>query len=203
MRTIFLFFILSFFFTSLTGQTFKAYAVTGLNASQIDGDFDAGYNKIGLTGGIGIGFNINKTMFVSTEFLYSGRGSTNSIITSTTEPNGSIHLDYIELPIMLRIGDWYQEEDKYNKVWLELGASVGRLINANVKGSNVPEIVNDFRSTDVSYIGGLGYHMNKNFFVNLRYTRSFFPLYRNPDAMPQEVAYFTSYYISLRVGYSL
>jgi opacity protein-like surface antigen len=188
---------------NLSGQTFKAYLATGLNAGQIDGDFEVGYNKIGFQGGLGIGLNLSQNWFLSTEFLFSRRGSKNSLFMSNSEANGQITLDYIDLPIIVRLGDWYVEEGKYNKVWLEAGISAGRLINASLIGSNVPEIVDDFRSTDVSFIGGIGYNINKNFFTNLRYTRSLYPFYKNPDASPLEVSYFTSYFLSLRVGYSL
>lgn len=200
----YLFFIALILSTSqLSAQTFKAYLVSGMNAGQVDGDFEVGYNKIGVQGGIGIGFNLSQTYFLSTEFLYSRRGSKNALFNSTTEANGSITLDYIDLPIILRIGDWYQEEGKYNKVWAEGGISAGRLINASIKGSDVPDIIDNFRSTDVSFIGGIGYNINKNFFGNLRYTRSFYPFYKNNEALPGEVSYFTSYFLTLRVGYTI
>lgn len=187
----------------LNAQTFKGYITTGLNAGQIEGDFEVGYNKVGLQGGVGVGVNLNKQWFASTEFLYSRRGSKNALFVSTDEANGQITLDYIDLPLIVRLGDWYQEDDKYNKVWVEGGLSVGRLINASVEGSNMPEIINEFNSTDFSFIGGLGYNINKNFFMNFRYTRSILPFYRNLDAAPLEASYLTSYFLSLRLGYSL
>jgi len=203
MKNIFFAIILVLTGSSLSAQTFKAYLATGLNAGQIDGDFEVGYNKVGLQGGVGIGVNLSKQWFVSTEFLYSRRGSKNSLFVSTQEANGQITLDYIDLPIIVRIGDWYQEDDKYNKVWLEGGISVGRLINADVQGAENPDLANEFSTTDLSGLIGMGYNINKNFFVNLRYTRSLFPFYKNPNALPLEVSYFTSYFLSLRVGYSL
>lgn len=197
--------LISFLFCLHLGfsQTFKAYLATGLNASQIEGDKDAGYNKVAVNTGIGVGFNLSQQWFLSTEFLYSRRGSRNAFISDMSEASGQIVLDYIDLPIIFRLGDWYQEKENYNKVWIEGGASVGRLINARIDGSNMPEIVDEFLSTDVSLIGGLGYNINQHFFVNLRYTRSLYPLYRNPDALPLEISYFTSYFLTLRVGYTL
>jgi hypothetical protein len=187
----------------MSAQTFKAHLVTGLNASQIEGDRDAGYNKLDITGGIGVGFNISERLFLHTDFLYSRRGSKNAFLVDMTEVEGQIVLDYIDLPIIMRLGDWYQEEGDYNKVWAEGGISLGRLINARIEGSNVPELVNDFRSNDLSIVGGIGYNINEHFFVNLRYTRSLIPLYSNPEASVLEVRYLTPYFLTLRVGYTL
>ena len=61
-------------------QMFKAYAVAGLNAAQIDGDEVFGYNKLAPQLGIGImmPFNMRKPYQgwqASMEILFSQRGA--------------------------------------------------------------------------------------------------------------------------------
>lgn len=203
MRKIYLSISILFLFQICNAQTFKAHLATGINASQIEGDRDAGYNKVDFNGGVGVGFNISDRWFLGTEFLYSRRGSRNAFIVDNSEPSGQIVLDYVDVPIVARIGDWYVEEGEYNKVWAEAGFSVGRLLNARIDGSNMPELVNEFRINDLSYIGGVGYNLNKHFFVNLRYTRSIIPIFSNPEATGLEIARLTSYFLTLRIGYTL
>ena len=77
-------------------QTFKAHLSAGINASQIEGDKDAGYNKVDFNTGIGVGFNLSQQWFLSTEFLYSRRGSRNAFISDMSEASGQIVLDYLE-----------------------------------------------------------------------------------------------------------
>ena len=184
-------------------QTFKANFILGMNAGQIDGDFEVGFNKIGISTGIGIGLNLSKNMFLGTEFLFSQRGSKNALFNRQNQINGSINLNYISVPIVYKLLDWYDEEDERYKVWLETGICPGRLINANIKGSNQPDLVNNFRTTDLSWLLGAGYNVNKNIYVGFRYTRSFFPFYRIDSDIPDEVSRLLSYFITLRVGYIL
>jgi len=183
-------------------QTFKAQGILGINAGQIDGDFEVGYNKLGISGGVGIGVNLNKKMYLGTEFLYSQRGSKNALFRQDGEPNGSIRLDYIELPLVFRFMDWYQEEDEYNKVWLEGGLSAGRLIIATIKGAEDPTLVDQFRTTDLSFILGAGYAVTKKFGFRFRYTRAILPFYIAENPEPLEVKSLRSYFLTLSATYT-
>lgn len=187
----------------IDAQTFKASVLTGLNAGQIDGDFEVGYNKLGLSAGIGIGVNIKPNMMVSTEFLYSQRGSKNGLFRRDGVPNGSIRIDYISLPVVYKLYDWYQEDKDYYQVWIEGGLAPGRLITANITGSDQPELIEDFRTTDVSWLLGAGYHITENLFCSFRYTRSISPFYVAENAGANDVQQFLSYFLTLRVGYQL
>ena len=69
---------LIFFFCSsiLFGQTspFKAGIAAGLNFSQVDGDYQHGYHKKGLTLGIRGGIVLKKKYSIITELLYNYYG---------------------------------------------------------------------------------------------------------------------------------
>lgn len=195
-------FILCLFSQGAFAQTFKAQGILGLNAGQIDGDFEVGYNKLGISGGLGIGINLSKKMYLGTEFLYSQRGSKNALFRKDGVPNGSIRLDYIELPIIFRFLDWYQEEDEYNKVWLEGGLSAGSLIFAQINGAENPNLADEFSSVDFSFILGAGYAITKKIGIRFRYTRSIVPFYKAENPEPLEVKSLLSYFLTLSGTYT-
>jgi hypothetical protein len=206
MKNIFFYFLIlfSFFFCQkANSQTFQAKAIIGLTASQIDGDFEVGYNKIGLTGGFGIGINLGKRYYLGTEFLYSQRGSKNALLDVDSLPNGQIHLDYVSLPIVFRLMDWYQEEKGYNKVWLEVGIAPGNLVNAKITGNEDENLVNQFSTVDFSGLIGAGYNITDKYGFSIRYTRSFFPFYVAENPEPLQVKKLISYFITLRFTYTL
>ena len=202
-KSTFLFLIFFFNIATVNSQTFKAYITSGINASQIDGDFEVGYNKIGFTGGLGVGVNLNDQSFLSTEFVFSQRGSKNARLDKESNITGDIHFNYIELPVVYRLNDWYQEEEAYYKVWLEGGLSVGRLITANFKFDDPPEFIDDLRTTDLSFVLGGGLNINKHIFVNARFTRSFFPMYVAKTPSVNDSQSYLSYFLTLRLGYTL
>ncbi|MFZ1749084.1 MAG: hypothetical protein WAU01_02785, partial [Saprospiraceae bacterium] len=63
----------------LQAQHFKATAILGINASQIDGDTLFGYNKAGITAGARLSYQNTGKIDVALEMLYSQRGSSVSI----------------------------------------------------------------------------------------------------------------------------
>src|SRR5258706_5548033 len=102
---------------SLSGnsQRFSAAILGGFNASQIDGDQLAGFDKVGLTGGIKAIINFESKFDLNVEFLYSHRGSRPDIFNPDYDPDININLIYAELPVYVTLGDWWQEKDKYYK----------------------------------------------------------------------------------------
>ena len=61
--------------------------VAGLNASQIDGDDLAGFDKVGLTGGIKTTMEFESVWRMNMEFLYSERGSRPDIFNPEYDPD--------------------------------------------------------------------------------------------------------------------
>ena len=186
----------------LSGQPgFKGGLVLGLNASQIDGDFHAGYDKLGLSGGLQTSITLKERSRLALEFLYSGRGSQSAIISGVAQPVQRIHLDYIEIPLIYQYNDWLIDE-LYYKVRAELGVSYGFLTRVNIKNSS-PLYNNgdNFNKQDLSILFGAGYMFNKNWGVNIRYTRSLTRLYR--FEVPNEPIYrnLIGYFLSFRAEY--
>lgn len=166
--------------------------VVGTNLSQIDGDYSAGFKKIGLTGGFKIDYPIAEAWDMSMELLYSKRGSKHRKDTI------DIDLNYIEVPLIISIRDWYIEQDKYDKVRADAGLSFGYLFNASTN-KNLFQIPPDkFNNYDLSYVLGVGYMFNRHFGIYGRYTRSLKKMYVSNDL---EYGGLLSYFITIRGEY--
>ena len=164
------------------GQRFTTAIVGGANASQIDGDMLAGFDKLGLTGGLKATVNFESAFDLNVEFLFTQRGSKPDIFNPDFDPDIKIHHDYAEIPVYVSLGDWWQEEDGYHKVSAHAGISFGRLINArtfdyfNPDDQSLDLLVPYFSNTSLSWLAGLSYRMSKNWGLTGRYTRELTPL---------------------------
>lgn len=174
-----------FFLTSVNaqkykGQRFKVGALVAGNAAQIDGDRIFGYRRFGAEAGIqGIAM-LNKTQYLSLEFLFSQRGS----ITAPDEMSSrgiaysEIRLNYIEVPILynIKLPLVKSQEGAY----FYTGVSIARFLGGNVGGVNNPKTANpvillknrtsEFKTFEVDYIIGANYFFTKNWGVTVRHT---------------------------------
>lgn len=187
----------------VSGQTFKGGIILGMNGSQLNGDNVAGYNKWGLRGGVSIGVNVSKVLNVSVEMLFSQRGSSEKFSINPVKVKNGIGLNYIELPILLKISDYYIEKGDYYRFFAELGVSNGLLVQSTIDGSDlVTEVEDQFSRYSISGIIGLGSFLTKNIGVGVRYVHSFNDLYRQKDPPPMDVfTYLKGYYFSIYSTY--
>ena len=193
---------------SLSAQRFSAGIVGGVNASQIDGDLLAGFDKVGLTGGLKAIVNFESAFDLHVEFLYSHRGSKPDIFNPEYDPDINVNLHYLELPVFVTLGDWWQEEDGYHKVSAHAGLSYGRLITAstfdyyNTGPGSFDLLVPYFNKNDLSWLAGVSYRMNKSFGVTARYTRGITPLL-SPEKHNLQIERLLSYFLTFRFEYYL
>ena len=178
----------------LQGQTFKGGIVFGANASQINGDFIAGFNKIGLHMGLKVTSDISEKLAWSTELLYSERGSHTKA--KFSDPF-TISINYVEIPILISFKDWEQED--YYKMHFEAGASVGRIINEKVKDIGGNTNIDGLNQTDLSIIFGATLYSNKHLGFSARYTHSI-NLLRDERKHPG-LTRFRGYFLTLRLLY--
>jgi Outer membrane protein beta-barrel domain len=177
--------------TWLSAQNFFGSVVFGTNISQIDGDNAAGFNKYNITGGLKIDYPIKPAIDLSAELLYSGRGS------KDTRKKVDIKLNYIEIPLLISIRDWYIEKDKYDKVRADIGLSYGYLFSADAK-LNFAQYVTNLKKHDVSFVLGAGYMFNRNLGLSIRYTRSLYKVIKDPLL---ESGGLLSYFTTARLEY--
>jgi len=192
--------------TSIKAQRFAASMVGGLNACQIDGDELAGFDKVGLTGGIKTTILFDSPFRLHMEFLYSERGSKPDVFHPEYDPDINVNLKYAELPVYVSYGDWWQEEGKYYKVDFHGGLSYGRLIHASTfdyyhsSDMSLDLLVPYFNENDISWLVGFDYRMNQHWGVTGRYTRGITPLY-SPDKHDLAGPRLLSYFLTIRFEY--
>lgn len=192
--------------TQLHAQRFGAAIVAGMNASQIDGDQLAGYDKIGLTAGFKTMIQFESAVKLNIEFLYAERGSRPNIWNAQYDPDINITLQYMEIPFYVSIGDWWQEEGEYHKVSAHAGFSYGRLIDAktvdyyNSAEESYDKLVPYFNQNDISWLIGVSYRFSPRFGVMGRYTRGITPLL-DPEKNNLNTQRLLTYLLTLRLEY--
>lgn len=187
------------FVVPLSGQGFDASILGGISAAQIDGDDLAGFNKLGLHGGLKVGYFLKPKLHLSTELLYSQRGSSASVSFGSPIESTNIDLKYLELPVIVSFMDWYVE-DSYHKVRAEVGLSYAYQFQASAQNSFFEGNEDLFATSDVSFLAGLAYRFNERLGVNARYTRSIIPLFNDPNVFPRGLF---GYFVTFRVEYHL
>ena len=106
--------------SSSAAQSFKAHALLGLNAAQIDGDMLWGYNQAGILGGVKVALPLSEKFLAQAGMLYSAKGSR-----STEQDNisGVWRLSYLELPVEI-------EFRAFEQVYFFGGLSTNYLVRA-------------------------------------------------------------------------
>jgi len=155
---------------------FTAALVAGVSLSQIDGDDDASYSKVGFNGGARGGVRFGDKMELCTEILFSSKGS------SINHLGTVYHLDYIEVPVLFYYKDWKavtKTNKKYMRVMLGAGLSYSRLLQSATyrnkqweNPSNTPNYVDPFLKNDLMFMFDVNFFFTRNWGVNFRWSRS-------------------------------
>ena len=121
-------------FTSVTvhSQAFFGGLALGGVTSQIDGDHNNGFHKVGFTAGAFVGLELSDIFETQFEIKYIQKGSRSD----AEDPNHFlIRLDYVELPLIASANLGFVNINGHKLDWisLEAGASVDVLARATQK----------------------------------------------------------------------
>jgi len=173
-------------------QRFKGSAVFGLNLAQIDGDALAGFNKLGLTGGVKLAYPIKDNVDINLEMLYSQRGS-NAGFGFGSQAESYTDLKYLEIPIYANIMDWFIAAEDYHKVKAHAGLNFSYLFAVDSSNGAVSNDIDTYNRNNMGYLLGVDYMFTKNLGVTLRYSRAFNSIVDNRAI---------SYWVTVRTEYS-
>jgi len=166
-KSLFTLAILCLLTCGLNAQTFTGGALLGMNASQVDGDNYAGYNKFGLMGGAFVYASLSKKFDVQLEIKYMGKGA-NKQTTETDLRKYTSSLNYIEIPVLVRLNT--------KKIGWEAGLGFGYLFAYSEKDEygtlTASQGATSFKPFELSSIFGISYRISQKFLVNLRYSYS-------------------------------
>jgi hypothetical protein len=174
MKKIILLILLAVFpFVFSQAQFFKAGIVGGLNASQIDGDNEGGFTKLGVNAGFISQVDISESWYLNFEILYTQKGSAPAF---NTFRYFKIQTDYAEMPLTIKY------HDKKGGLIFGAGLSLERLVRAkffNEFGNDVSELyfVDSGKPKDWNLSGVLEgtYMFNPVWGLNIRFSKSILP----------------------------
>lgn len=154
-------------------QLFKATLMAGANFTQIDGDNDAGYHKVGLHGGLGAMIPLSENLDIGFEILYHELGSKTR---NTAPAYFKSSFKYAEVPIIVNYVD-------VNKGLIGGGIAYGRAVATDYFDAVGPvplPPVDTYTTNHISVLGQIGLMFNPNIGVNLRYQYSILPFGTSP-----------------------
>ena len=138
MKKIILLILLILSLTTKSQPFYGGFAIGG-TTSQIDGDHNNGFHKIGFTGGFFVGLELSDIFEAQFEIKYIQKGAKSS----ADDPyQFKIHLEYVELPLVASANLGFLNINGRNLDWIafEAGASVDVLVKTNQRtlGGNEP-----------------------------------------------------------------
>ena len=193
-------------------QKFGIAAVTGINLSQINGDSQLGYDKIGCSAGLRSITNLKGGWQLHMELLCSRRGAAPSDLRKI-----SIDLEYMEIPVYLTCN--LLNEKAPGSLRIFTGASFGKLIayetnetfgelpgiNQEAEILSMKEVANNFNPIDLGLFGGIqwlpfndhvGIELRQTYSANLLFDQSSFD-------KPIQNKSLRSYFFSMRLFYEI
>lgn len=168
-----------FFFCSLTAssQVFKSGLITGLSASQIEGDGYGGYDKIGFIVGGYVNSDLSEKFSSQLEIYFINKGSFDALHPDKGDYDSyKVNLNYIEIPLVLQ----YSQQ----KFTFEAGLFLGKLIGTpRIFDENGERFVYQFpfKPFDFGGLLGIEYALNDHFSLNLRSKNSLVPIRDFPN----------------------
>ncbi len=166
----FVFLVLLSLNTSAQNKSFELLLIAGANASQVNGDKLAGFDKFGLNVGAGVRRSFSERAAWQIEFLYSEKGSKDVVTNTNPVPDTLFQFNYVDIPIIFSY-----------RVYKNLDVEAGIFNSVRVKAL-YSDFINDFdrsaviRPTDHGLCLGLNYQLFNNFDVNARVSQSVFDI---------------------------
>jgi len=168
-----LFSIIAFNASHIFAQKFEGGFLGGLSTSQIDGDTQKDYSKLGFYSGFFVETMFTKVIGVKAELYYIGKGAKKNV--------GGVavfktHLNYVELPFLLKIVP-------IDRVELDVGLAFSYLVSTRMfeYGEEVPSSIIDMHNTDFSAVASGSYYFSPNMAFNVRIDYSIVPISNNPN----------------------
>jgi Outer membrane protein beta-barrel domain len=198
---------------------FRAGTTVGLNLAQLDGDFQQGYDRLGLALGLKAAVGFTKKYELSAELFYNQRGANpgnRSGFAVRELPISTINLHYADVLFMNNFySKWLDNRGFYRYNW-QVGFSYGRLLNASTSITRLQRnevllaesITQNYNSNDFSLVVGWSLFLQPRLGLTLRHAVSLNSLYKNDNYKPslsaskRDFFSFTSYFFSAQVFYN-
>lgn len=177
----------------LNAQGIKVDAIAGLNASQIDGDDMAGFNKPGLLLGGGAGIDLMEDFGVQFRILFSQKGSR---FTENDPVDLNYRLNYLDFPLVF---DYSLNEELFDyaeRINLEAGLQFSYLMTAREGQRNVGYInlYDDFEPSVYGFLIGAAYKVDR-IKLRINFQRSLVSVHKTISYIDRSVSFSLAYQI--------
>ena len=192
-------FVLFLGFHASSQKRFSTKIFIGFTATQVQGDALAGFDKAGITAGIGISRPINKKWSWGFEMAYIQKGSKSQTNPDSVNYNYyKMALHYIEVPLLLNY--------RSKKISFSAGPTVGVLIAGREENfSGILPIVAPFKKYEIGLTGGVLYQYSKKVSFGIRSSESLLSIRETPAYAKSAFGRFRGQYnigLSLQIFYS-
>ncbi len=206
-------------FTNIQAQPsqnrFKAGVAGGFHLSQIDGDNQQGYHKLGYLIGINGGFQVKNQFDITTELYLNSRGAKpNPRQTFFSKEELKININ-MQLAEMMAIGhvrfDPSSDMSFYRQAF-QFGVAYGKVLKSDItvikddknQTGIETEMKKGLKKTDLGLVLGWSWYLTPRFGVTARHTFSLLPIYSNEIVGTDKSNYFKlrPYFLSLNVFYN-
>ena len=170
MRNIFLLCLLFVIPLHLFSQSIKGGLICGINLSQVDGDEEFGYHKLGLNAGAEAIVPFKKIFSASIEATFAQKGSyQRPLYSDSLSGEYKLILNYLEVPVLFH----YTDKDIIS---VGTGFSWGRLVQfkewQHGNRVNWADTISPYKKSDVNVILDLQFKLTKGFYFDFRYAYS-------------------------------
>ncbi|MBR4137142.1 MAG: outer membrane beta-barrel protein [Bacteroidales bacterium] len=143
---------------SIKSQAFFGGIALGGVTSQVDGDHNNGFHKVGFTAGAFVGYEINDIFEAQFEIKYIQKGSRSS---ADDSEQFTIQLDYVELPLIASMNLGFFDINGYKFDWIsvEAGASIDVLAYTNQNNNGANESSERWKRLCVNGLVGLKFNV--------------------------------------------
>jgi Outer membrane protein beta-barrel domain len=199
-------------------QHFRAGIAAGINLSQMEGDGQQGYHKVGLAIGAKGAYCFKPNFDVSAELMYNSRGSRSNPFSSKSSFEDKTiqlkaELNYADILLAANFHFMPNENYTFYRQSLQIGVSYGRLLSSTIstyRGIYHDDFVevdvqNNLKKDDIGFVVGYSWFLTSRLGITAKHTFSLRNIYYNPreGATNRDYTSFVPYNLSLQVVYNL
>lgn len=202
-----------------TEQHFRAGVAAGVNLSQIEGDAQQGYHKVGVSIGVKGAYCFKPNFDISAELLYNARGTRDNPFEDASSADSrklrlKANLNYADVLLAANFHFAPNNDNTFYRQSLQVGVSYGRLLSStvNVSGGNISNkvfednVLNNLRKDDIAFVVGYTFFFTSRLGIAAKHGFSLRPIYdgsMNQVTTGQGFRSFTPYNLAFQLVYNL
>jgi hypothetical protein len=216
--TLFCYFLFATTFLSAQSeQLFRASIAAGTNFSQIGGDGQAGYHKIGAAIGVKGAYCFKPNFDISAELMYNSRGSRNNPFKPKAtyldkDVQLKAELNYADIALAANFHFMPNENYTFYRQSLQVGLYYGRLLSSKISANRgifrddfvEGDLLKSIKKDDIGLTIGYTWYLTKRLGLGVKHTFSLRTIYDNTfeGITNRDYVNFTPYNLTAQVVFN-